>query len=160
MNKKEKLPSLTHPEQNDSKLKNIGVSLSIFLDTVRKRKDGTYPVKLRVTKNRYSRYYALKYALTKSDFQKVMKKAPRGKFNKLKRKFLDEEYRAQDIIDRMEEFNFELCQERHRYLKGWCVDMEKKVQKSSNRFIMMLTGLTLNLVGVVIVLIIQIVTMK
>ena len=60
----------------------------------------------------------------------------------------------------MEEYNHELCQERHTYIKTWCEDMEKKVQKVSNRFIMMLTGLTLNLVGVVILLIIQIVTME
>ena len=54
-----------------------------------------------------------------------------------------------------EGFNKELCEERHEYLKEWCEGMEKKQQKTSNRFIMMLTGLSLNLVGVVILLIIQ-----
>ena len=54
-----------------------------------------------------------------------------------------------------EAYNYELCQERHTYLKNWCEDMEDKVGKVSNRFIIMLTGLCLNLVGVVILLIIQ-----
>ena len=55
----------------------------------------------------------------------------------------------------VEEYNHELCQERHTYLKNWCEDMENQVRKVSNRFIIMLTGLCLNLVGVVILLIIQ-----
>ena len=49
-----------------------------------------------------------------------------------------------------EEYNHELCQERHTYLKKWCKDMEDRVSKVNNRFIIMLTGLCLNLVGVVI----------
>ncbi len=54
-----------------------------------------------------------------------------------------------------EDFNKELCEERHEYLRDWCDDMEKRMQKVSNRFIIMLTGLSLNLAGVVILLLIQ-----
>ncbi len=53
-----------------------------------------------------------------------------------------------------EEFNYKLCEERHEYLKVWCDDMDKRMQTVSNRFIAMLTGLALNLVGVIGVMII------
>ena len=58
-----------------------------------------------------------------------------------------------------EEYNPQLCQERHDNLKEWSDDMEQKLQKVSNRFIAMLAGLTLNLTGVIILLIIQLAKM-
>ena len=54
-----------------------------------------------------------------------------------------------------ETYNYKLCEERHHYLKNWCEDVEGRLQKVSNRFIIMLTGLTLNLAGVIILLIFQ-----
>ena len=52
-----------------------------------------------------------------------------------------------------DEFNFKLCQERHDKLDKWCADMEQRMRTVSNRFIILLTGICLNLVGVIAILI-------
>jgi hypothetical protein len=48
-----------------------------------------------------------------------------------------------------EDFNKDLCEERHKHLQEWCEEIEIKIQKVSNRFLMLLTGLCLNLIGVI-----------
>jgi hypothetical protein len=54
-----------------------------------------------------------------------------------------------------EGYNKDLCEERHEYLKEWCDGMEASQNKLSNRFIVLLTGLSLNLAGIIILLVIQ-----
>lgn len=83
------------------------VTTSIILDTRRKRKDFLFPIKLRITFDRYSRYYSLHHALNNVDFEKVMGKAPREELKSIKRNILDEENRARDIIERLNNFSFE-----------------------------------------------------
>ena len=58
-------------------------------------------------------------------------------------------------VNMTDEFNKELCEERHEYLKDWSEGMEKRMQKVSNRFIVLLTGICLNLIGVIILLVIS-----
>jgi hypothetical protein len=50
----------------------------------------------------------------------------------------------------MSEYNQKNCDERHEHIDGWCEKMEEKVQKTSNRFLIMISMLSLNIVGVVV----------
>ncbi len=45
---------------------------AIILDTRRVKKDGAFPVKVRVTFERKQRYYPTPYNLTEAEFKKVM----------------------------------------------------------------------------------------
>lgn len=56
-------PTITHPEQDNDKLKEKGVSIVAFLDTVRPRKDETFTVRLRIIQNRFPKYYTTKINL-------------------------------------------------------------------------------------------------
>ena len=47
---------------------NKQVTTAITLDTRRKRQDGTFPVRLRVTFDRKRKYYGTKFKLTEEDF--------------------------------------------------------------------------------------------
>ncbi len=58
-------------------------STRILLEERTPRKDGTYPVKLRVTIERKSRYFGLDYNLTEKDFKKVYSDKPRNQYKKL-----------------------------------------------------------------------------
>jgi hypothetical protein len=51
-------------------------------------------------------------------------------------------------------YNPQLCEERHLRLTTWCEEAQNKMNKISNRFIILLTGLSLNLgVGIILLLI-------
>ena len=49
-------PTIIHPEQDIDKLKEKGVSIVAFLDTIRPRKDRTFTVRLRIIYNRFPKY--------------------------------------------------------------------------------------------------------
>ena len=83
------------------------VTTSIVLDKRRKRKDGLYPVKIRVTHSRYSKYFPTSYALTIQDFNKVMGKAPRESFKDIRKKLIEKEEEARSTISDIDEFTFE-----------------------------------------------------
>lgn len=83
------------------------VTTSIVLDKRRKRKDALYPVKIRVTFNRYSKYYATSYALSIHEFNKVMGKAPRESFKDIRKKLIEKEDKIRNAISDIEEFTFE-----------------------------------------------------
>jgi integrase/recombinase XerD len=84
-----------------------GTTTSIYLDTRKKRQEGTYSVKLRVTHKRVSRFYATKYLLTKVDFKKVMCEKPRGDFKKIHNELAAVETEAWSIISKLRVFSFE-----------------------------------------------------
>ena len=48
------------------------VKTATILDTRRIKKDGTYPIKLRITFDRKQQYYPTPYDLTAPEFEKVM----------------------------------------------------------------------------------------
>lgn len=52
-----------------------------------------------------------------------------------------------------QQFNPDLCEERHGYLKEWCQGMEGRMKKVENRFLALMTTLCLNLLGVIVILI-------
>jgi integrase/recombinase XerD len=85
----------------------INVSTTIILDTRRALKDGTYPVKLRLTYQREQRYYSLNISLSKEDFARTQGEKPRGEFKSLQLKFNGVEQHARAVIDKMKTFTFD-----------------------------------------------------
>jgi len=82
------------------------VTTAIYLDKRSQRKDGTYPVKLRVTYLRKQKYYGIGVSLTEEDFHKATSARPRGEHKENQLKFAAVEERAIAIIDRLEPFTF------------------------------------------------------
>ena len=80
---------------------------SMVLDKRTKKKNDTYPVKLRITHNRDSRKYYTGYNLTETDFDKVMQKKPRGQHAELKSELEALRKHAEGIIKNMKVFSFD-----------------------------------------------------
>lgn len=94
----------------------------IYLDTRRPKKDGSYPVKLRVTFERKTQYFPLNLSLTEEEFDKVWTSPkPRGEDKEARIFLVNEEERAMDIIDQMTVFSFDLFERKFlgpAYAKG------------------------------------------
>jgi site-specific recombinase XerD len=83
-------------------------TLKIILDQRRTKKSNVYPVKLRITYNRDSNYYACDYDMVESDFDEVMFSVKPGKKLKDIRLELNAKLgKAKSIIDSMKYFSFE-----------------------------------------------------
>ncbi len=85
----------------------VGVSTSIILDLRRPLKDGTFPVRLRVTHKRVQKYFLTDYAFSEIEFTKTLNDKARGKSKELQLSFQAIEQRAIAIIDKLPEFTFE-----------------------------------------------------
>src|SRR3982751_6166081 len=79
---------------------------AIILDTRRQLKNGTYPVKLRITHNREQKYYSTAFNLTKEDFEKCQGGKPRQDFKDISLKLQAIERKAADIIKDLELFTW------------------------------------------------------
>ena len=83
-------------------------STQIILEKRRPRKkDGKFPVRLRVTINRKSLYYGLGSYLSEEDFDKMYVSRPRQKYKKMLAEFMEEEKRANDLLEAMESPSFD-----------------------------------------------------
>jgi integrase/recombinase XerD len=85
------------------------ISISIILDKRRAKKDGNYPVKLRVfcPNPRTQKLYATNIDLTDSDFEKVWhSNRPRAEWKEVKRKLLKVEAKAVEVAGNITPFNF------------------------------------------------------
>ncbi|MFD0993209.1 tyrosine-type recombinase/integrase [Tenacibaculum geojense] len=86
--------------------------ISIVLDTRRKKLNGVYPVKVRVyhKATQKTRLYSLGIDLNKDDFEDIWKKrdSVRGRKKKIRRLFQEAENRANDLIDEMDVFDFDI----------------------------------------------------
>ncbi len=83
-------------------------STQIILEKRRPRKkDGKFPVRLRVTINRQTRYYGLGAYLTEADYDKMFVSRPRQKYKKMLAEFVQEEKRANEILEAMETPSFD-----------------------------------------------------
>jgi len=89
---------------------------AIILDTRAEKKDQTYPIKLRVTYNRISRFYGIVIeipdedpidSLTEKEFEKVMLKHPRDRFKEIRSKLRIIEHQASEIIKKIKPFSFD-----------------------------------------------------
>lgn len=85
---------------------NRTTTTAIVLETRFPRKDGTFPVKLRVTHNRKQKYYGLGISLSEEDYKKVFGDNPKGPHKTIRKNLLNEEERAINIIEKMEAFDF------------------------------------------------------
>lgn len=88
------------------------VSTGIFLDKRRPLNDGTFPLKLRVTFNRKSRFYSLevknkKLALNTEDYDKIISIKPKREFNSLKKDINKALEDINVIIETIDNFTFE-----------------------------------------------------
>jgi integrase/recombinase XerD len=110
--KKEKLPTLTHPEQNFDLLKKKGVSLVAFLDTVREGKKGNCTVRLQVIYKRFPKHYSTKIQMLPEDWQKTIGPKTRGDLKEKKIIIHENLRRALDIIYDMDSFSFEKFEKR------------------------------------------------
>lgn len=85
------------------------VTTSIILETRVNKKDGSHPVKLRITFNRVQKYYTIgKKSFTTDEFEKIFTQKPRGNYKELNREYNGIESKAINVIDNlMEEFSFD-----------------------------------------------------
>lgn len=67
-----KHPAIIHPEQDNDKLKEKGVSIVAFLDTIRPRKDESFTVRIRIIYNRFPKYYSTRINITTADWLKIV----------------------------------------------------------------------------------------
>ncbi len=89
----------------------ILANTSTILDTRRQKKDGTYPVKVRVTFERKQRYFLTPYNYPKKEFDKLMYGTRTSPPEKSKRKEMtDCEDKASDIIKKMKVFNWKILE--------------------------------------------------
>ncbi len=84
-----------------------GVTTCICLDTRKPLKDGSFPVKVRVTYKRTSRYYATKYSLAEEDYSKVMGEKPRGEYKEMRKLFDKIDEKAVEVIKKLNPFTFD-----------------------------------------------------
>ncbi|MDP3443807.1 MAG: site-specific integrase [Ignavibacteria bacterium] len=84
---------------------------AIILDTRREKKDGTYPVKIRVTYDQKYKKYGTKYDLNKADYKLLTTKGKHvrqtEKITDIKRALAVSLKKADDIILKIDEFTFE-----------------------------------------------------
>ena len=88
------------------------VSTAIVLFKKRKKKNGKYPAKLRLTHNRKQMYYNIDnknrvYEFTEDEFSKITSVKPRGIHKDISIEFSLIEEKAQKIIRSFSEFSFE-----------------------------------------------------
>ncbi len=117
------------------------VTTAVILDTRRPKKDGTFPVKLRVTYMRKQKYYALKMSFTESDFAKIQTPKPKGKFKEYQLILHEIEMRTREVIGMLPQFSFVGFEKRFLSAKGKWNDvfaafdrrMEELVKRGQNR---------------------------
>jgi len=105
--KKETLPTLTHPEQKFDLLKNKGVSVVAFLDTIRLGAKGSPTVRLRIIYKRFPKFYTTKIQMSSDDWKKVIGPKTRGDLNEKKMIIHGVLRRALEIIYSLDTFSFE-----------------------------------------------------
>ena len=66
-----------------------------------KKKNQTYPVKLRITFDRKSKYYGTGYSYSESDFKSIMSSKPRGDFKTRRLELSAIENRANEVIEEL-----------------------------------------------------------
>lgn len=104
-------------------------TVTLYLDTRRKTRDGNYPVKIRVTHNRRSKYFGTKVSLDQESFDKVVRGTYLGEdLKKIKKKLNNLHEKVIDIIEEIEVFSFTTIEERLTG-KGVSNDLLKRLEE-------------------------------
>lgn len=112
------LSVIIHPEQNEDVLKKKGVSLNAFFDQVRKRKDNSATVRLRIIHGRFPKYYTTKIAMTEEEYLGFFKaRIPKGLMEK-RLTIYNSLKKAYDIILELPEFSFDAFDKRFYKVKN------------------------------------------
>lgn len=93
-------------------------TVSVMLDQRRQLKDGTYPVKIRVTFQRKQVYYATPFHLTPAEFEKTQGKRPRHPFDAIAESLQKFKRDAEDIIRELHFFSWKDFEKRYLTNKG------------------------------------------
>ena len=109
---------IIHPEQNESRLKSLGVSLCAVLDIVRKRVDGTCSIRIRVIHNRTPKLYTTKISLSKEEFKRMSGIKPRDELKQKRMVIYELLKKANDIIIDMPLFSFDIFEKRFLNKQG------------------------------------------
>ena len=104
-------------QRTNKHIKQMSATTAVILDTRRAKKDGTFPVKIRVIHQRKYKDYAVGVSLSKGDFEKVQGDKPRGEYKELKIKFNSLEDRAVKVIEKLPKFSFDAFEDRFREKK-------------------------------------------
>lgn len=109
---------------------NNAVSTKIVLDKRRSKKDGSYPVKLRVTFQRKQKYYATGFSFIEADFIKVMGSRPRGDSKQINLELAEFEKRAWKVINSISPFTFQVFEKNFLSRRGDIQDAFDALQAS------------------------------
>jgi len=110
------------------------IQTSIYFDSRRIKKDGTYPIKLRVTYNRRQRYYNTGISMTEEKFKHVTEDIkPREEYKKIKLEFASIENKAQDVIDKLPYFSFDAFERKFLVAEGDKTNVLDWLKKTINQ---------------------------
>ena len=96
----------------------------LILDKRRPKKNGLYPLKIRVTFQKAQRYYSVGIDMSELDFERVNNNSVRKDLRTSKKKILSFQSRIQKIIDSLEVFSFHELQS--EFSKGYDKQTKKK----------------------------------
>lgn len=101
-------PYIIHPEQDETMLREKGVSLRALLDTVRPLNNGKYSVRLRVIYDRVVKFYTTKIKVTVPEYKEICKQSGGSRDIKSMRKLIHEHLKkAYEAIKKMDLFSFD-----------------------------------------------------
>jgi integrase/recombinase XerD len=86
--------------------------VKLVLDTRYPKKNGLFPVKIRITFNRKQKYYPLDIDLSKTDFENATSNDPKKILKTVSKKLTKELAKANDIADGLKLFDFKSFEER------------------------------------------------
>lgn len=88
------------------------VTVNIFHDVRRMKNNGLYPVKLRITYNRRSKYFETGIDLSKENYQKLSLRRIGQELSSVKDELIELESKANSLIKTIKPFNFPVFSER------------------------------------------------
>lgn len=104
------------------------MNTSLVLDTARKKKNGKYPLKLRVYHKGKVTLYSLIYELTEDDYGKLLAKRPSDSLIELRNIIADIELDSINIAREISPFNIEIFHDRY-ILKNGHFQQRKRMPK-------------------------------
>lgn len=80
---------------------------SIVLFTKQPKKDGSFPLKLRITYQRQQKYFGIGWSFTQNTWDKIKGQTARGDYRDIKLKLLEIEKKAKQVIEHFDEIDEE-----------------------------------------------------